>query len=160
MGGSAHKKSNTTEGFWVPILSGCAKRPSLSRLGDTDGVLQSSRSAFLSLLGDPQGALPSLNGAVERSSTHAAQTTGRERPVTSAAPIETPTQRLASLSSSALRSLFYKQDMCGPASHLFSQSVNGQDFLELDEKHLVNEVRVTPFVAKKLLRVRAKLVRV
>ena len=80
-----------------------------------------------------------------------------ESPRTSAAPIETPTQRLASLSASALRSLLEMQNMWGPASHLFSQSVNGTDFLELDEKQLVDEVRVTPFVAKKLVRVRAEL---
>ena len=44
------------------------------------------------------------------------------------------------------------QDMSGSASQLFSQSVNGSDLLALTEKELVEEVRVTPFVAKKLLK--------
>ena len=65
--------------------------------------------------------------------------------------------RLAACSANDLRFLLEAQDMSGPAAHLFSQSVNGADFLALTETELVNDVRVTPFVAKKLLKARAKL---
>ena len=47
--------------------------------------------------------------------------------------------------------------MHGPGSHLFSQSVNGQDFLDLCEKAWVDDVRVTPFVARKLVKLRSML---
>ena len=61
-------------------------------------------------------------------------------------------ERIAACTASDLRGLLEMQDMSGPASQLFSQSVNGSDLLALTEKELVEEVRVTPFVAKKLLK--------
>ena len=72
-------------------------------------------------------------------------------------PQESAKDRLAACSANDLRFLLEAQDMSGPAAHLFSQSVNGADFLALTETELVNDVRVTPFVAKKLLKARAKL---
>ena len=70
---------------------------------------------------------------------------------------ETSQDRLAACSASDLRALLESQDMRGPAAHLFAQSVNGADLLALTQEELVTEVRVTPFVAKKLLRARATL---
>ena len=66
-------------------------------------------------------------------------------------------ERLAACTASDLRGLLEMQDMSGPASQLFPQSVNGSDLLALTEKELVEEVRVTPFVAKKLLKAREML---
>ena len=73
---------------------------------------------------------------------------------------ETARERLVACSARDLRELLEAQDMHGPASHLFSQSVNGADLLALTEKELVDEVRVTPFVAKKLLKAREKFLEV
>ena len=44
--------------------------------------------------------------------------------------------------------------MVGPAGHLYAQSMNGMDFVELSESDFIHSVRVTPFVAKKLVRAR------
>ena len=44
--------------------------------------------------------------------------------------------------------------MVGPAGHLYAQSMNGMDFLELPESDFVHSVKATPFVAKKLVRMR------
>ena len=44
--------------------------------------------------------------------------------------------------------------MVGPAGYLYAQSVNGTDFLALSESDFIHSVKATPFVAKKLVRVR------
>lgn len=74
-----------------------------------------------------------------------------------AAPQETPQERVATWTASDLRAQLEALDMSGPAAHLFSQSVDGSDFLTLTEKTLIDDVRCTPFVAKKLLKARTQL---
>ena len=63
-------------------------------------------------------------------------------------------ERLASCSASDVRAMLEAHDMHGLVAHLHAQSVHGADFLALTEKELVEEVRATPFVAKKLLSMR------
>ena len=70
---------------------------------------------------------------------------------------ETAKERMASLAAKDLRSTLETLDMHGPAAHLFSQSVDGADFLTITEKTLIDDVRCTPFVAKKLLKAREQL---
>ena len=53
-----------------------------------------------------------------------------------------------------LRSFLESRDMVGPAGYLYAQSVNGTDFLALSESDFIHSVKATPFVAKKLVRVR------
>ena len=46
------------------------------------------------------------------------------------------------------------QDLAGPSAGLFSSGVNGADLLTLDERTLVDDVRLTPWGARKVLRAR------
>ncbi len=46
------------------------------------------------------------------------------------------------------------RDLAGLASSLFASGVDGADLLQMDEKVLVSDVRLTPFAARKVLRVR------
>ena len=43
------------------------------------------------------------------------------------------------------------RDLAGPASSLFASGVNGLDLLDVDENTLVNDLRLTPFAARKAL---------
>ena len=71
-----------------------------------------------------------------------------------------PAALCATYSARELHSALLQQDMQGPADDLFKQSVDGVDFLALTEPELVKDLRLTPFVAKKLVAVRNKLLRV
>ena len=44
--------------------------------------------------------------------------------------------------------------MEGPASQLFAQAVNGRDFLQFSHEHIAHELRLTPFVARKVMAMR------
>ena len=46
------------------------------------------------------------------------------------------------------------RDLAGPAAALFSNAVNGLDLLALDLDTLVNDARLTPFAARKVLSAR------
>ena len=46
------------------------------------------------------------------------------------------------------------RDLAGPAAVLHASGVNGADLLTVDEAALVNDVRLTPFGARKVLRAR------
>ncbi len=46
------------------------------------------------------------------------------------------------------------RDLAGPSAVLHASGVNGADLLALDEAVLVNDVRLTPFGARKVLRAR------
>ena len=46
------------------------------------------------------------------------------------------------------------KDLAGPAAGLYASGVNGADLLDLDEATLVDDVRLTPFAARKLIRAR------
>ena len=70
----------------------------------------------------------------------------------------TPEEIVAAYSTKDLRTALEAQDMIGPAAELFKQGVDGADFMNFTETTLVNDVKVTPFLAKKLLRTRAKVV--
>ena len=48
------------------------------------------------------------------------------------------------------------QDVAGLAAVLYGQSVNGQDFLELSREDFVQELRLSPFGARKLVQTRAR----
>lgn len=67
---------------------------------------------------------------------------------------ETPLEQMRAWTAKALRSFLEGRDMVGPAGHLYAQGVNGMDFLELSEPDFIHSVRATPFVAKKLVRIR------
>ena len=45
----------------------------------------------------------------------------------------------------------HAHDMAGLADQLYAQSVNGADFLDLTEVEFVEELRISPFAAKKLI---------
>ena len=66
-------------------------------------------------------------------------------------------ERVAGYTTSELRTALTEQDMCGPAEDLFKQGVDGADFLSFTPETIVNELRLSPFVAKKLCKVRAAL---
>ena len=53
-----------------------------------------------------------------------------------------------------LASFLTAHDLEGPASYLQTQGVNGSDFFSLTCETLVQELRCTPFAAKKLMSVR------
>ena len=65
--------------------------------------------------------------------------------------------KLRACSASGLRSLLEAQDISGPAADLFKQGVNGADFLVLTHEAFIKDLRLTAFVAKKLVKVRAEL---
>ena len=46
------------------------------------------------------------------------------------------------------------RDLAGPAATLFASSVDGADLLGMTQGVLVRQVRLTPFAAAKVLRVR------
>ena len=66
----------------------------------------------------------------------------------------TPRERMASWTSTMLRDFLSGQDLVGPASQIHAQGVDGADFLELTLAVLTHEIKVTPFAAGKLLKVR------
>ena len=47
-----------------------------------------------------------------------------------------------------------KADMEGPAQHLRAQGCAGEDFLHFTDTDLKQDLRTSPFTAKKLLRIR------
>ena len=53
-----------------------------------------------------------------------------------------------------LRDYLSAHDLAGLAAYLYEQSVNGKDLLHLTEATLVNELRCTPFAARKILAAR------
>ena len=55
---------------------------------------------------------------------------------------------------SRLHDYLEAHDMAGLAAQLHRQSVDGSDFLSLSEEALTQELRLTPFAAKKLLKAR------
>ena len=44
--------------------------------------------------------------------------------------------------------------MVGPSGYLYSQSANGINFLALSESDFIHSIKATPFVAKKLVKIR------
>ena len=66
-------------------------------------------------------------------------------------------ERVGAFTAADLRTALEEEDMSGPAADLYRQGVNGADFLALSESAYVQDLRVTPFVAKKLLKLRAEL---
>ena len=80
-----------------------------------------------------------------------------QQPVSSvrpAADVVTPLARMRAWTAKGLRSFLEGRDMVGPAGHLFAQGMNGEDFAELSETDFIHEVKVTPFAARKLARIR------
>ena len=80
-----------------------------------------------------------------------------QQPVSSvrpAADLVTPLARMRAWTAKGLRSFLESRDMVGPAGHLFAQAMNGEDFAELTETEFVHKVKVTPFAARKLARLR------
>ena len=71
-----------------------------------------------------------------------------------AADVVTPLARMRAWTAKGLRSFLESRDMVGPAGHLFAQAMNGEDFAELTETGFVHKVKVTPFAARKLARLR------
>ena len=65
-----------------------------------------------------------------------------------------PEDAMRSWSVADLCRFLEERDLCGPANHLANQGVNGSDFYELTADELIDQVRVTPFVAKKLVSAR------
>ena len=67
-------------------------------------------------------------------------------------------ERMRAWTAKGLRSFLEGRDLVGPAGHLFAQGMNGADFLELSESDLIDKVKTTPFLAKKLVQVRELVV--
>ena len=59
--------------------------------------------------------------------------------------------RMSSWSCQELQDYLHAHDMAGLADQLYAQSVNGADFLDLTEVEFVEELRISPFAAKKLI---------
>ena len=53
-----------------------------------------------------------------------------------------------------LASFFIRRDMAGPAQQLQAQGVAGEDFLDLIARVLQSDLRLSPFTARKLVRIR------
>ena len=62
------------------------------------------------------------------------------------------------VSGDELAAFLTERDMQGPAAHLRSNGVSGEDFLGFSENDLREQLRVLPFVAAKLLLVRRTFV--
>ena len=76
-----------------------------------------------------------------------------ERPGSPAQPLS-KTEQLGLWTCQELRDYLSAHDLVGLAAHLYGQSVNGADFLHLREAQFVDELRCTPFAARKLLAAR------
>ena len=72
------------------------------------------------------------------------------------APSLSAADKLALWTCQELRDYLTAHDLAGLATHLHGQSVNGKDFLDLSETELVEDLRCTPFAARKLVAARAK----
>ena len=78
-------------------------------------------------------------------------TSGVEQP---APPPPSPQQRMQAWTVAELASFLSARDMDGPARYLQSQGVCGSDFLSITCDTLVQDLRCTLFVAKKLVGIR------
>ena len=65
-----------------------------------------------------------------------------------------PRDEMASWTVAGVVAFAKAQDLAGPSAGLFSSGVNGADLLTLDERTLVDDVRLTPWGARKVLRAR------
>ena len=70
------------------------------------------------------------------------------------APEPHPREKMARWTCRNLHDYLEAHDMAGLAAQLHSQSVDGSDFLSLSQEELTQELRLTPFAAKKLLKAR------
>ncbi len=66
-----------------------------------------------------------------------------------------PQERMTGWTCSQLQDFLGGQDLAGLASVLYSQSVNGEDFLQLSDAEFVKDLRLSPFGAKKLVKTRS-----
>ena len=69
-------------------------------------------------------------------------------------PVDDRHEQMRSWPAAGVVAFAKSRDLAGPAPTLFASSVNGADLLAADQATLVNEVRLTPFAAAKLLRAR------
>ena len=73
-------------------------------------------------------------------------------PVLDAAPAPAGAMRIWSVDG--VVAFAHARDLAGPAVTLFNNAVNGADLLAVDLETLVQDVRLTPFAAKKVLAAR------
>ena len=78
----------------------------------------------------------------------------------SVAPSLPPRDVMRSWSVSDLSRFLEERDLVGPAGIFAKQGVNGTDFHDVAAEEFVNDLRVTPFVAKKLASVRSSFLNV
>ena len=67
---------------------------------------------------------------------------------------ETQNRPMSLWTCTELLTFLTKEDVQGPASVLFANGVNGEDLRTMTETTLVQELRLSPFAARKILRAR------
>ncbi len=72
-------------------------------------------------------------------------------PGVAVAPPPSPSEAMRSWSVHDVVSFAHARDLAGPAAILFASGVNGADLLSATERMLVQDVRLTPFGARKIL---------
>ena len=76
-----------------------------------------------------------------------------------AAPVSASWSPLATWKTEQVAQFLESSDMRGPATFFRTNAVNGEDFESMTLETLVQELRMTPFAARKVLRARDGLVR-
>ena len=76
------------------------------------------------------------------------------RPGGSVSPAETPEYKMKGWSVEETVSFLRGCDLEGPAQTCFTSGVAGADLLQLSEQELINDVKLTPFAARKIVKAR------
>ena len=76
------------------------------------------------------------------------------RPGASVRPAETPEEKMRGWSVEETVSFLRGCDLEGPAATCYTSAVAGADLLELTREELINDVKLTPFAAQKIVKAR------